>query len=174
MATGALLLTPRFVMRPHEFDDVDFMMALNSDYDVVRYTGDEQGITAEEARVVIASLREQFAARRIGRFVVLDRVTGERYGWCGLKWHEAEQGVDLGFRFFKAVWGQGFATETSIACLAWGRSLGIRRIFAHAHPHNIGSCRVLGKLGFRLTGVTDDEGFSEFHFGPWPYFMPPV
>ena len=34
--------------------------------------------------------------------------------------------------------------------------------------------RVLGKLGFRLTGVTDDEGFSEFHFGPWPYFMPPV
>ena len=45
----------------------------------------------------------------MGRFIVLNRHTGERLGWCGLKPIEAEsQTADLGYRFMRRWWGQGF------------------------------------------------------------------
>ena len=161
-----VLLTPRLALRPHDSSDVDFMVRLNADPEVVRYTGDE-GVTPAQARAIVAALQRQYAERRIGRFVTLDRFTGERLGWCGLRWWDEEGAVDLGYRFHRRHWGRGYATESSIACLAWGRHLGFRRVFAYAHPDNPASGRVLVKLGFRATGEIDEEGFARFHFGPW-------
>ena len=154
--------TPRLMMRPHRPDDVDFMIALNADPEVVRYTGDVAFTERSEAEAVVASLEQQYRERRLGRFVVLDRHTGERLGWCGLRWFEQEGGADLGFRFFRAVWGRGYATEAGRAYLDYGAALGVPRIFANAIPSNIGSVRVLEKLGFRRTGTFDADGFERF------------
>jgi len=157
------------LLRPHDATDVDFMMALNSDPEVVRYTGDIAFDDPSVAVEVIASLQRQFAERQLGRLVAVDRVSGERLGWCGLKWHEAEQGVDLGFRFFRAQWGKGYATEASRACLDWlFRATDIRVVFAGAMPENIGSVRVLEKLGFTASDGPMDEGFQRFELAHQP------
>ena len=158
-----LITTSRLLLRPHEEADVPFMVALNADPEVVRYTGDVAFIDTAEAAAIIASLRRQFAERRLGRLVVIERASGERLGWCGLKWHEDEQGVDLGFRFFRAQWGKGYATESGAACLRWlADNTAIRKVFAHAMPENIGSVRVLQKLGFVAVGPLLDDGFQRF------------
>jgi len=158
-----LITTSRLLLRPHEVSDAPFMVALNADPEVVRYTGDVAFVGPSEADEIIASLRRQFAERQLGRLVVIDRADGERLGWCGLKWHEDEQGVDLGFRFFRAQWGKGYATEAGAACLRWlTDNTDIRNVFAHAMPENIGSVRVLQKLGFSTTGPLLEDGFQRF------------
>ncbi len=158
-----LISTSRLALRPHQPDDADFMVALNSDPLVVQYTGDVALKDAEEATLVIAALQRQFAERRLGRLVALDRVSGERLGWCGFKWHDDEQAVDLGFRFFRAKWNQGYATEASMACLHWlTEHTNIRRVIAYAMPVNLGSVRVLEKVGFEAIADAGQDGFQRF------------
>jgi RimJ/RimL family protein N-acetyltransferase len=147
-------------MRFHDVTDVPFMLELNADPEVTRFTGDGPVVDDAEARSRIANLHRQ-AQARLGRMVVLDRASGERLGWCGLKLLE-EGVVDLGYRFFRRHWGKGFATEASRASLAFGfTELGLARIIATVDPGNTASLRVMQKLGFRSTGpslIHDEPG----------------
>ena len=139
------------------------MVALNSDPLVVKYTGDVALQDVEEAGPIIAALQRQFVERRLGRLVTLHKTSGERLGWCGFKWHDDAQAVDLGFRFFRAHWNQGYATEASVACLRWlAEHTDIRRVIAHAMPVNVGSVRVLQKVGFEAVGGVLHDGFQRF------------
>ncbi|MFN7135548.1 MAG: GNAT family N-acetyltransferase [Myxococcales bacterium] len=155
MATDDFVLrTPRFGLRPHRPDDVPFMVALNADPEVTRYTGDPPHTTPAQAADIVRALQRQFDERRMGRFVVEDLATGEKVGWCGLRWMEAEQAPDLGYRFFRAHWGRGIASETGEACVRYGlETLGYRRLVAQVAAENVASMRVLQKLGFTQYGT---------------------
>ncbi len=159
--------TPRLLLRPHQKDDVAFMVKLNSDPQVVRYTGDVAFKNDDEAAEIIAVLEEHFAARQLGRLLVIERQSAQPIGWCGFNWHPKVQGVDLGFRFLRKKWGHGFATEVGAACLRWiHANTDIDHIFARAIPENIGSVRVLEKLGFVADNTLDPEGFAQFQYRP--------
>ncbi len=148
----AALFTERLILAPHDESDLDFMCALNADADVVRFTGDGP-LDAAQALQVVNSLQRQWRERRMGRLVLLSRNTGERVGWCGLKWIAEEGTGDLGYRFFKKWWGHGLATESARACLRYGfEDLGLSRIIAEAHADNARSIHVLEKLGFLRRG----------------------
>jgi ribosomal-protein-alanine N-acetyltransferase len=153
--------TDRLILRPHTVEDAAYLMALNADPEVVRYTGDGPFASLEGAAVVATSLARQYAERRLGRFVVVERRSGRAIGWCGLRWHDDEGAADLGFRLSRDRWGEGFATEAARACLTYGDALGIG-IFARAMPANAASVRVLHKLGFRETASAPDGGFIGF------------
>ena len=148
------LRTARLRLRFHDETDVSFMMALNADPEVVRYTGNVALRDEDEAREIIARLAHQ-SEHGLGRMVVLDSATGERLGWCGLKLLEETREVDLGYRFFRHHWGKGYATEASWACLRYGfEVLGLERIVASVVPANVASVRVLEKLGFKRSAKT--------------------
>lgn len=159
------LQTARLLLRPHAPGDAPFMVRLNADPACVRYTGDTAFGHVSEAEAVVAALQRQWAERRMGRFMVVERDTGEPVGWCGLKWHDDAQEVDLGYRFVQDRWGRGYATESSRACIAyaWG-PLGLDRLVARAMPENGASVRVLEKLGFRFTGAEVDGGLDVHAF----------
>ncbi len=163
--------TPRLRMRFHDLTDVAFMRELNLDPEVTRFTGDGPVADEAEARSRIARLQTQ-AAARMGRMVVLDRESGERLGWCGLKDLSDEGQVDLGYRFLRYHWGKGYATEASRASLAFGfGELALPRVVALVAAENMASLRVLEKLGFRSIGPSIIDGDSgqgfELTRGEW-------
>ncbi|MFT5680137.1 MAG: ribosomal-protein-alanine N-acetyltransferase [Myxococcota bacterium] len=159
--TDPLLTTPRLLLRPHRLADAAFMTRLNANPEVVRYTGDVAFNDPSEAVVVVRSLQAQFTSRRMGRLIAIERDTGEPVGWCGLRWHADEGAADLGYRFLQDRWGRGYATESSRACIGYGfEDLDLPMLFARAVPENIGSVRVLEKLGFVRIGSTDCHGMT--------------
>ena len=155
------LETLRFILRPFLYEDTRFMYELNLDPEVVRYTGNTSFHNEVEAKEIISNLIQQFESKKMGRFVVIEKVTGEKVGWCGLKWHENEKVVDLGYRFFRKDWGRGIASETSRVCLNYGfKELGLTKIVAHAMIENVASIRVLEKLGFSRIGPVNADGMN--------------
>lgn len=133
-------------------DAADFY-ALNLDPDVVKYTGDGPFESVDEASTFLKSY-DQYEKYRVGRLAVIERISGNYIGWCGLKYHPEEDVHDIGFRFFKKYWNQGFATETAARCLEYGfNELRLSRIVGHAMKENVGSIRVLEKIG--MTYVRD-------------------
>jgi len=71
-------------------------------------------------------------------------------GYCGLI--DSGRGSDgepeLAFELLRRVWGQGYATEASLAVLDWARSSGYQRLWATVWDWNTASRRVLAKVGF--------------------------
>ncbi len=62
--------------------------------------------------------------------------------------------ADLGYAYNRLYWGRGYATEAARAILQFGfETLNLHRVGATVLPDNIGSIRVLGKLGFQREGV---------------------
>jgi RimJ/RimL family protein N-acetyltransferase len=80
-------------------------------------------------------------------------------GWCGLKARPEMNEIDLGYRFKKSSWGNGYATEAARACIHYGfEKLGLPRIVGRALPPNQASIRVLEKCGMQYVGEQIVEG----------------
>lgn len=135
-------------------EDASPLLALNSIPEVVRYTGDTPTSTLEDAMKLITDTSQpQFQKYKMGRFTV-SLHDGTFLGWCGLKYFPEDQEVDLGYRLHPRYWGQGFATEASLASLTYGfGELKLKRIVARAMPANTASIKVLQKLKMTFRGL---------------------
>jgi ribosomal-protein-alanine N-acetyltransferase len=161
-----VLETARLVLRETGPDDAEAMFALNSDPEVVRYTGDGPFPSVDAARSFFTNYREVYARTGMGRWAVVVKPgagvpaedAGANIGFCGLK-REDDGDVDLGYRLLRRTWGKGYATEAARATLAWGFDVQrLTRIIGRAHVDNARSNHVLEKLGMTRVGPTDIEG----------------
>jgi RimJ/RimL family protein N-acetyltransferase len=81
------------------------------------------------------------------------------HGLCGLFPLEDSGLIEIGYRFITPAWGKGIATEAATLVLDHGfRKLAIGPIVAVTHPENLGSQRVLTKIGLRSMGL-------RYHYG---------
>jgi ribosomal-protein-alanine N-acetyltransferase len=152
------LETERLVLRLWTGDDAQALWELNEDPEVLKYTGDTNFESVEAMREFLLQYA-QYRNYKMGRLVVVLKATGELLGWCGLKYHEEEGYVDLGYRLFKKFWNFGYATEASRVCLDYGfNELGLERVVARADMENAASIRVMQKLGFRFYEKGIEEG----------------
>ena len=149
MAGDAVITTPRLWLRPHAPEDAAFMVELSNNSQVTRYTGDGP-LSLADAQAILASLQDQYATQRAGRFMVVERATGARLGFAGCKWDQDVRSFDLGYRLAPHAWGRGLATEAAAACVhyAW-TVLGVDQLVAQVMEENVASQRVLQKLGFQ-------------------------
>ena len=152
-----MLETERLILRPGNLADAPFLLDLNSDPDVIRYTGDVSLTNILEAeKLVKERLIPQFSQYKMSRFSTFLK-DGTYIGWCGLKFFPETQEVDLGYRFKKMYWGKGYATEASFITLKYGfETLGLKRIIAKAMPANVGSIKVMQKLKMTFRGYVND------------------
>ncbi len=96
-----MLETPNLTLRPHRILDAPHLFDLNSDPEVMRYTGDSSFANPLEAlRLIQDKMVPVFEKYRMGRFAVFLK-DGTYIGWCGLKPFPEQNEVDLGYRFKK-------------------------------------------------------------------------
>ena len=90
-----------------------------------------------------------YRAHGFGKWIILDAHSHDPIGDSGLMVLAEYGWIDLGFRLAHHYWGKGLAAEVASA---WVRAaflqLNITRLGAFAHIENIGSIRVLEKVGF--------------------------
>ena len=151
------LETSRLYMRPFTVDDAEHIYLLNSDTDVIRYTADAPFESIEKAHEFI-QVYDQYKKHKLGRFSVFQKSDDAYVGWCGLKLG-LDKRVDLGYRFLKKAWGQGYATESAKCHLDYGfNTLNFKEIIARSLPENLASIRIIEKLGFKYEGEEFDHG----------------
>jgi len=152
-----ILETERLLLREFLTEDAAAAYDLNSNPEVIKYTGDPPFASIEAAR----SFLEQYNAyteHGIGRYAIIRKSDGEFLGWCGLKYHPKERIVDLGYRLNRSHWGQGYATESAKATLRYAfDQQKYYAVVAHAHIENNASHKVLTNCNFpRIKQITYD------------------
>ena len=151
------LLTERLILRSFSLDNAKDIYELNGDPDVMKYTGDKPFGSIEEAREFISNYNH-FEKWKRGRLGVFLRENNTFIGWCGLKYHEDTGETDLGYSLKKVYWGKGYGTEAASICIKDGFTrLHLQRIYAEAYTENIGSIRIMEKVGMKFLKDTTLE-----------------
>ena len=146
------LNTARLELRPFTLRDAEAYWPLVSDPAILRYTGESPLRSLDSVRELLAThpLRD-YAVYGYGRMACVERSSGRLVGFCGLKYLEDLRETDIGYRFLPDCWGKGYATESAnIIMQVSVRRLGLDRVIGLVEPENMGSVRVLEKLGLKF------------------------
>lgn len=156
--TPYILETARTKIRPLTPEDAEHFYNLNQDPEVLKHTGDDPFNTIADARIFLEHY-DQFEKYGVGRMAIIHKDTLNFLGWCGLKYSADSDQYDIGYRFFKKYWNQGYATETSRTFIDFGlNTLKVNEIIGRAMADNAASVRVLEKLGMSFLKTFDFEG----------------
>ena len=151
--------TKRLRLRPFGVDDLDVLAAMVADPDQMRFYPRPK--TREEARKWIDWNLELYVRLGFGTWLLELRATDEFAGYCGIRPRDVDgsREMELAWHVKKTFWNTGVATEAAAAARerAFG-ALGLRRLVAVIHPHNLPSRRVAEKLGMAEEGQTTLDG----------------
>ncbi|RZW55920.1 MAG: N-acetyltransferase [Flavobacteriaceae bacterium] len=165
--------TDRLILREILPTDVEGMFELDSDPLVHKYLGNHPISTKEEAHKIIEYIREQYDKRGVGRWAAIEKATGDFIGWSGLKLNIGkneelngfDEFYDIGYRLIPRFWGRGFATESAIVALDYGfKELHINTIYGAAEVDNIGSNKILKKIGLKFVNTFSfEDGLAHWY-----------
>lgn len=159
--TFPVLETERLTLREIAVDDADAIFAMMSDLQVMRYYGVPMR-SREEAVKRANSIRAAFQERNIVYWAMIEKTSGDFIGSGGF-WRiiKPDSRAHIGYELVPAWWNRGFMTEAVSAMLKFGfETIGLHSIEAGIHPDNIGSQRVLEKLGFVREGYFREKYFD--------------
>lgn len=145
-----LLATARFLLRRLEFEDVASVYRYASDPEVARYTLWPPHPSIDFTRGFVKAL----SAPAILSWAITDKTSRQLDGIVLFhSLNRLHQRVELAFSVARDRWNKGTATEAAEAAVRFAiNQLALNRIEATVMPGNLGSRRVLEKLGFHHEG----------------------
>lgn len=147
-----MIRTARLLLRPFREGDLDALHAIFSDERAMRYWDRPAWQECETTRRLLFGFMKDAPAEHLEFAIERD---GALIGRAGM-WKRYE----IGYILHPDHWGHGYATEAVGALIpeAFRRFPGAERLTAEIDPRNVGSQRLLERLGFRL------DGFKEKNF----------
>ena len=144
------IATDRLSLRAFTLDDVDVLHAVWTDPDVRRYLWDDIVISRERALEVVRSHLVSVVASGIGYWVVHTAEDNAVIGFCGFRFTEGGNEIELMYGLLPQYWGRGLATEASRAALDYlWRNTTFLRVWARTDPPNTKSVEVMRRLHMR-------------------------
>lgn len=173
--------TERLIIRPFRLADFEAYAAYHIKPDTYRFLYSAAPDRSTLRRQFTSDIRPVFAAEGdVFKLAVVTKETNQLVGEVLLKFTNARalQG-EVGYVFNSDFAGKGFATEATLAIVDYGfNHLGLHRIFARINAHNMGSIRVIERLGFRreahfvqndsYNGIWGDELVYAMLVHEWP------
>ncbi len=147
-----IIETDRLFLRKLTMEDAKFMLDLLNQPSFIQFIGDRKVRTLEDARAYILNgAVKSYELHGFGLYLTALKDSGVPIGICGLVKRDALPDADIGFAFLPLFWLQGYAFESASAVMNYGKNvLGLPRIVGITSPDNIGSIRVLEKIGLRF------------------------
>lgn len=147
-----ILETDRLLIRQLTVDDANFIIELLNDPSFIQNIGDRKVRTMEDTQAYILNGPvDSYAKNGFGLSLVILKVTGEVIGMCGLIKRDALEDVDIGYAYLPRYWSKGYAIEAALAMKSYARdTIQLKRLVAIVDPANVGSIRVLEKLGMKF------------------------
>ncbi|MEP3279276.1 MAG: GNAT family N-acetyltransferase [Stappiaceae bacterium] len=153
--------TSRLLLRPRSLLDLEDCLAMDKDPLVTKFIPGPWADAVKHRTFVLARMRTIYP-EGLGYWTVRENNAGQAFvGWVLLLPHDSVAGeIEIGWRFIRQKWGQGFATEAAAAVLNYGiKTLGLKRIVADIDPENTPSIKVAEKIGMQFTEHRNHDGW---------------
>ncbi len=141
-------------LRPLDRDDIAGLVRVCASREVAVMTATiPHPYAASDAEEFLSRLQGAWERGETACFGIVSG-SGLLVGTIGLRIDHANLRAEVGYCIAIEDWGRGYATSAlrTLIPFAFG-PVGLRRLVAHAFPHNAASVRVLRKCGFREEGL---------------------
>jgi RimJ/RimL family protein N-acetyltransferase len=150
--------TERLILRDWRDSDVAPFAELGRDPEVMKYF--PALATPDDTDGIIQRIRDHFTRDAFGLWAVEVKAGPAFVGFCGLQRVPFEShftpAVEVGWRFARAAWGHGYATEGGRAALAFARdTLHLPQVVAMVAIDNLRSAAVCERLGMKRDPADD-------------------
>jgi [ribosomal protein S5]-alanine N-acetyltransferase len=149
------LETERLILRDFREDDWQVVHEYGSDPEVVKYMPFGPNTEEDTGAFIQRTLARQKAQPRAHyNFALINKKDKKLIGACEVSIESTENKEGhLGYILNRRYWNQGYMTEAARKVVSFGfGQLGLHRIVATCDPGNIGSYRVMEKLGMKREG----------------------
>jgi RimJ/RimL family protein N-acetyltransferase len=164
---GALLVTPRLVLRVLGPADADVVAAYRSDPAVARFQSWSAPYPLASAQALVAEMAalDGIVADEWCQIGLADPATDELLGDVAVHVHDEGRQAEIGYTLAPGHQGRGLATEAVGALVDHlFAARGVERVHASVDPRNVASARVLERLGFEHEGTAPRSVWSD---GEW-------
>lgn len=156
-----ILTTGRLTLRPVAAGDACPLHELWSSAGVRRFLWDDEIIPMDRTRSAIELSHQLFEGRGHGLWSAWLKDSPELCGFGGLWPFRDPPQYELLYGVAERLWSRGYATEIGEAIVRYcTRSLGMPKVRASTDTGNVGSIRVLEKLGLRLVERCTVDGLD--------------
>ncbi|MDN3296349.1 GNAT family N-acetyltransferase [Streptomyces ficellus] len=159
------IFTPRLLLRRWREEDLTAMAEINADPVVMEWIGDGSVLDLEQTAEAIERWEEEWDEEGFGLFAVELLGSGELAGFTGLSvpeyLPEVLPAVEIGWRFGRPFWGQGYAAEAAHASLEFAlQDRGLDRVVSICRAGHDASENVMRKLGMSLEREAVDPRYG--------------
>jgi ribosomal-protein-alanine N-acetyltransferase len=149
------LETERLVLRPFNLGDASFVLELVNSPGWLQFIGDRNIHSIADAEHYLTNNHiKNYNLKGFGYWVIFRKEELKiPIGICGLLKRDELEHIDIGYALLPQFEGLGYATEAAQGVLTFGfKTLKANRILAISTMENLGSTKVLEKIGMELEG----------------------
>jgi [ribosomal protein S5]-alanine N-acetyltransferase len=150
-----ILETERLLLRKITVEDAEDMFVYGSNPEVSTYVTWNKHQTLSDTKEFIDFILNQYEAGRIAPWGIEDKETGRLIGTIDfVSWNTNHHFAEIGYVIARDYWGKGITTEAAEALIRFGfEKMDLVRIQARCFVENIGSERVMEKVGMSFEGI---------------------
>ena len=155
------LETERMILRKLRMEDVPDVYAYASVPEVAEHVAWDTHTSIDDSKTFVSSVIEQYNNGLVSTWGIVEKQSGRVIGTCGfVYWNIDHARSEIGYAIGREYWGKGMMTEAARAMLEFGfRRMELNRIEARCEVPNIGSARVMEKIGMSYEGLLREQMF---------------
>lgn len=162
-----VLETDRLLLRKIALTDVDDIFEFSSDPEVAYHMTWETNKSKEETLTnFLKSVIKGYDSGLSAEWAIVHKESRKVIGTCSLvDWSNEHYKAEIGYVLNRQYWGYGFTTEAVNEVITYGFDiLQLNRLEGHCDIDNLGSEKVLIKLGMQYEGLLRKNEFIKGTF----------
>lgn len=153
------LETNRLVLRKLEVSDAEEYFSVLSDPETIKHTRWDLFNTVEDSIAYLIYLEQKYQSRQAFHWGIIEKDSQKLIGRVAfISFDEENDRTEIGYVISKHYWNKGFISEAIQELIKYGfNELGVNRIEARCNEDNIGSERVMQKVGMKFEGILREQ-----------------
>lgn len=150
-----VLETTRLLLRKITREDMDDIFKYGSNEAVAKYVTWETHRSISDTKRYVEFVLNCYENKKIAPWGIEHKESGKLIGTIDfVSWKPNHHNAEIGYVLSEAYWGRGIVTEAAKEVIAFGfHNMNLTRIQARCLIENIGSQRVMEKVGMSFEGI---------------------
>ncbi|WP_064091654.1 GNAT family N-acetyltransferase [Rossellomorea aquimaris] len=155
------LETERLILRKITVEDVEDMFSYGSNEEVSKYVTWDTHKTISDTKEFVDFVLTRYENNQVAPWGIVYKENGKLIGTIDfISWQVKDNSAEIGYVISQDYWGKGITTEAAHEVIKFGfHHMDLVRVQARCFVENIGSSRVMEKIGMSYEGILRKTAF---------------
>jgi len=161
-----ILYTKSLILKKMTLKDAEDLFEYASDPEVTKYVTWAPHKSIDDSIDFLKSVLRRYENNEVSEWGIVYKENNKFIGTCGyVLWVPVHSLAEIAIALSGEYWGKGLMTEAVKEVIKYGfEKMNLNRIYARCFMENIGSQKVLEKVGMKFEGILREQMFIKSKF----------